>query len=302
MSLSWKQFAGAVTNPRFIQPIWSFDFRVDYVPVVLTDQMRVACTNITFDAVVNAMQNVKNCPLSALSLTCNELKTGENNDADVSYFDIVNSMPVYDFMLQVGARTLRIQKIKSSLQDLIATVPILEAACAILFPPPADTLPPSFVDLLSLRNRIHRVSFRFEHRLRVTNHITEPGNEATNVEIIAKLVRTSPPPGQATSSQIAPIVTLEPFSPYRGDVTLSVEKTIAKRKRNVWMMLEAPYNISQKDLDLTFSYRMGEGHTELKYEDLRDWTTPVTAFYRDIILNQFMPALFHDINIEPRIA
>jgi hypothetical protein len=252
---------------------------------------------------------VKDCPLSALSLSKRHAEKDEDEDAEPAYFSIVNSVPVYDFMVQVSAKTLQIQKVKCSMRDLIATIPILEETCAALFPPTPTTAkghtpsPPSLVDLLNLKDRIHRVSFRFEHRLRVINYITQPTREATNLDVISKLARTSIPAGHAgTTQRDAPLVCLQPFTPYRGDVTLSVEKTIAKRKRNVWIIMEAPFNISQKDVDLVFSYRTGEGRSEVKAEDMSDWTTPFTSFYRDIVLNEFLPALFFDINIEPRIS
>jgi hypothetical protein len=297
MTLNWNEFSAGVNEKRFLLPVRNFHFDVQYVRVSPSiDEMQMAA-NFVSACALNTLKGSPDCELSALKLVpgVEPGKEVQDEESTPSYFNVLYPHPVYDFTLQIGAEAIRISKVRSSLEDLIATIPILEDLCQRLFggktppggPPPAEA--PSILKLMRLGGRIHRVAFSFEQRLRVTTHKIQTNVQATNVELLHKLMRTSHSPGVHLPDHQAPLVGLQPEGIMRGDVTLSLIKTLASRPRNLWIDYKAWYNINRKDLDLEFQYRCGGTSSPWQESDLLDWRTPFTEFYRDLILNQTCP-------------
>ncbi|MGD1092212.1 MAG: hypothetical protein ABSB35_09490 [Bryobacteraceae bacterium] len=160
-----------------------------------------------------------------------------------------------------------------------------------------------FFEVLGVEGRIHSFSFSFEHRLRLGAHIAEQDRETSNTELIERLMRVGATDHRGTHPERdAPLLSLNAEGVYRGDLQISVEKTFGQMIRNIWVDFKAPFNAAQKDVDLRLSYTCGAGRGQINAGDLTDWTTPVVSFYRDIILRRFLPALFYDIEIEPRLG
>lgn len=310
MKMKWAEFKQPITDQRFILPIWDFTCDLKYVPIDIgADRLR-AVTNLVGSAIIDAIRGVPGCPLSAIEVRPGKVEQEQAEDSTESaYVTIANTSPVYDFALQIGPKTCRMFKLRSSLEDFIATVPILHRACEQLFrqgttpedEPVGDQ--PSLLSVLGIQDRVHRFQFSFEHRLRLGAHIAEGDREALNVELIEKLVRigSTDRRGQHPERE-APLLSLTSEALYRGDVSLSLEKSFGGEKvRNIWVIFEGPFNITQKDVNLRFDFRCGEGRGELSIEDLTDWYTPVVGFYRDMILRRFLPSLLYDIQVEPRL-
>lgn len=302
MAITFNDFTSDVLDTRFMLPLWEFDFRIEYIPILLDDDSVKMVMNHVSGCVVDILRQVPACPLSALKVVPRTGPAEQSDYAESSYFTIANSSPVYDFVLQMGPTTFRMVKTKTTLQDVITTLPIFDELSNRLFRrgSTADPNAPTLLSMLGLEGRMHKVVFRFEHRIRVSTHITEGHREAENTELINKVIRTSADGGDHVE-RAAPILALQPEEIYRGDVHLSVKKTLNGRPRNLWLILEAPWNINKKDVDLTVDYRCGEG-PELHVEDLTDWHTPLVTFYRDMVINRLFPALFFDINVEARLA
>ncbi|MFH1109032.1 MAG: hypothetical protein V1790_07555 [Planctomycetota bacterium] len=308
MSVQWDDFCRGVTDQRFILPVWTFHFDVDYVPTAWAPSQIQAAQNLIASTAVSAIRNIPGCPISGISTwSSSHPAQGKTDDEDdnQAFFTLANQIPVYDFAIQLRPKTFRLLKFRTSIADLIATVPILEDIATKLFAigrgSDSTQDQPSLVKVLGLQDRIHAATFAFQHRIRTITYITQPNVEVTNVEVIKKLVNTELGPGSNAERQ-SPLGALHPEQIRRGDVTLSFTKTIMRRKRTVWVILECPVNITQKDIDLRFDYRCGEGGSAIEEVDISDWSVPFQGFYRDLILNKFLPALLHDIRIEPRIS
>jgi hypothetical protein len=307
MDLNWKEFRAPLTDSRFIIPVWSFTYDVQYVPTMI-DQARLGkVMNIVASAVVESIKDIEGCPLSAIRMTPGTVESPSEEEGEKAYFTIANETPVYDFALQTGPRTFRLTKLRSSLDDLIVTVPIFYNICQQLFSEiggldrDSNPLPP-LIDLLDVSDRLHTVRFSFEHRLRLGSHIAEQSREVMNTELIERLIKTTPFDRQQHPERDAPFLALNAEAVRRGDVTLAVEKSFGDKKRNIWVNFEAPMNIKQKDVDIRFDFSCGEGGASITTADLTDWMTPFVQFYRDLILQRFLPALMYDITFQPRFS
>ena len=76
---------------------------------------------------------------------------------------------------------------------------------------------------------------------------------------------------------------------------------INNRLREMWFEYEGPWNVTQRDIDITLVYRMGGTGTTLEDTDLRDFRTPLEYFYRDLALKEVFAGLFADCEVQGRI-
>ncbi|HKQ48685.1 MAG TPA: hypothetical protein VJZ71_11500 [Phycisphaerae bacterium] len=309
MAFNWIDFRSGLLEKRFLLPV-SFRYKVEFVRIEPDPGQLLQLRNFLIQCVVGSIRDREDCPLYTLQHQAIPASSGKTEDGDEGavLFAVALGTPVYDFGLLLTQTGLHIVKNRSSLQDLILTVPIFEDICQRLFPvrtPAADNKkdrPLSLLDCLGMAGLglVHRVIFRFEQRLRLGTHITEQ-RDARNTELLGKLIKAELPHATNHADREAPIASIQPEDFKRGDVTLSFTKQIAGRPRGVWIAYEGPYNVTQQDVDLTFQYRCGEGDAPMIEDDIRDWDNPFKAFYRDTILNRFMPNLLFDIHVEPRI-
>jgi hypothetical protein len=78
-------------------------------------------------------------------------------------------------------------------------------------------------------------------------------------------------------------------------------KTIAGRKRNLWITVEAPWNVTQRDVQVSAEMRTGSADLgeDILEPDYVDFTTPM-GFLREMILTRLFPTLFHDATVIAR--
>lgn len=310
MDINYNQFISKIGDERFIQPLSMYHCFIDYVSVLPTPEIQQILPNFISSAVIKAIEVVKDCPKSSLSMEIGDtsIEKGFTSDKELNFIRITNSSPVYDFQLTIGNKGIELAKANTSLSDLISTIPIFNKLFEILFNPTqensGEVVPPSLIDVLGINGRIIRIGHAFQNKLSVINHIASKNKMASTVELTKKLTLTSlsPLPGISFQEQNCPIGALGPEELKRNDTTLCFTKTFDSKKREVWLIIKHPTNIKQQDLDLRFDYRIDEDTESIENENLFDFKTPFIDFYRDLILNRFMPNYMYDINFETRLS
>jgi len=290
---SWDEFKAGLPD-RFELPVYDFEYRVRFVPVVLGEKEQATLFNQVRQVVVQALKSEPQCDLAALQtvLSPNSDAMTSKSDGENIYFAIVFTNPVFDFRLRVGPTTLLFEKQNTTQQNLLHTVRLFSLIMSGLFPPPVASgggLQP--FDAAGITSNIYRVAFRFEHHLELGDTFANQ-EPATNTGVLEKLLRLK--------SGVIP-EGIQPDPIWRGDVTLAFGKAIDGRLRELWFEYEGPWNVTQRDVDITLSYRMGGAGTTLEDTDLRDFRTPLMSFYRDLILKDLFAGLFADCEVRSRV-
>jgi hypothetical protein len=292
---TWTEFRTDVPS-RLILPIRRFHFEVNYVPVSLNDTARRTFTTIIVDSVVNALSNHPDCELNSLLVNENQnVRVSSGAESEDSYITCTFGSPVYDFAIQAGPSVLRISKERSTMENLILTLPILSEIAAFLFANPDEPQ-----GLIAAGLRPHRITHRFEHQLALGHTLSDETVEVKNLALWEKLARMdSSSPHQTPAN--APLAVLEPDQILRGDLFLVFTKIIGERLREVYIDYQGPWNITQRDIDLDCSYRVGGSQAPMKPADLIDFHTPTMSFYRDLIIRRLFASLFQDIQVQGRV-
>ena len=69
----------------------------------------------------------------------------------------------------------------------------------------------------------------------------------------------------------------------------------------MWINYAGPWNITQKDVDISFEYRIGGPKFPLLVSDMTDWGVPIRDCYRNVFMNQFMSDLLWDVLVDARV-
>lgn len=312
MISSYDKYKARINDERFVIPLESYHFSIRYVSVLPKQQIQEILPDFISSAVIKALSAVSDCPKNALSIKIGSSQEGTefSSENDITFISISNNVPVYDFYLYVGNKTIQLQKSNTSLNDLICTIPIIEALFNNLFShstflgeDSVEHQVPSLADILGISDRIYAITHGFQHKVAVTNHIANRNQLASNTELIKKTAMTSlnPHPGITYQEHNCPFGALNPESLLRGDISLNFEKTMASKLRQIGIHIEHPFNIKQRDIDLHFQYSTNEDRSKVELTDILDITTPFEDFYRDLILNRFLPNYFYDINFDVRL-
>jgi len=307
MPLTWAEFLARITDRRFVLPIHEFCYEVRYVPISPKEAHLHELADLISGAVVATLRGRPGAELSALSLgPAVPQDRGEpagSEAQETAFFTVLYGGPVYDFLVQMGPTTFRVSKQRTTLSELVNTVPIMEEISRRVMPHAAaaagDT-PPSCLETL-LANRFHRVIFSFRHSLTLGAHLSQHSQEATNTEILERLLRLSPAAGATNQDHSAPLWALGAEGIRRGGVKLSMVRSFNGRKRSIWIDYTGWYNITMKDFDIDVQYRCDDPVAPVHGAELLDWNTPFQDFYLELVLNNLMPNLFFDVAVQPKM-
>jgi hypothetical protein len=86
----------------------------------------------------------------------------------------------------------------------------------------------------------------------------------------------------------------------RSDVELSMQRTLRNKLANVFIRVEAPHNVTQRDMDLDISLQRDGDENPLTIADFSEFDVVAEDFYRDIILERIFNNLFNDVRIDAR--
>lgn len=287
-------------NPRFLLPVREIDIRFSFNEVYLQEREQIALRNILAKALLAATagySDIGPAEIQASRLIAAPRGDSEAEEGEQIYaFGQVTS-PVYGFAVQITRRTLRLVKINTSLNNLISTLNVMREVVKELTP--STNVQGSFIDFLDLRNQFHGSSFRYKLELSLGVYESNRTKQATNVDLISRLLRAELGPGDSPVS--APLGALQLETIRRANVIIMGGRTLGTNRREVVLNIECPYNISQKDVDLAFTCRTGNTDVPFQFSHLHDFETPAIHFYRDLILENFMEQAFGSVSVEARL-
>jgi hypothetical protein len=294
---SWDEVTAGLPR-RLALPIYRFTYEVRYVPILLQQPERRVLGNIVRASVVEALRAQPECELSALEIEVNQSENIEStSEIEAAYVTVVFRNPVFHFAIQVGPSRFRITKERCTLADLLHTVRLFSVITSRLFADDGGTT--ASLTTIGLTEHVFRLNVAFEHHLVLGRLLSNETIEIRNLDLFKKLARVdmgNPP----IASPEAPLAALQPDVIYRGDLTFGFRKKIRNRSREMWITYEGPWNVTQKDIDIRTSYRVGEGETSMERGDLYDFRTPFIDFFRDLVLKRFFADLFDNIEVTGR--
>jgi hypothetical protein len=283
--LTWDQFRKDVQT-RFLLPVTQYLMRIDFVEVSPTAQRVAAISDLITAGAVEAVRSMPQPDLAALKL--HQLQ--EPGLVRVTY-----GHPVFSFFVELGKNHFILSKPSCSLEELTLTVPLLEAIADQLF---SKTTKNSLIDT-ELLSRSYQLSHKFSQYLTLGSRLTDESQSPTNLDVMPFFVSMGEPASSVLSL-------LQPEKVIRGDAKFSFYKTIAGKLRNLWIIFEGPWNVTQRDISFQFEVRLHEGEIGeiaggIELDDFRDFETPLLA-YRDFVLKRIYPHIFHDIQVFPKIT
>ncbi|MFJ4559062.1 hypothetical protein ACIP4Q_23635 [Streptomyces massasporeus] len=286
---TWEEFRQGV-HPRFtVLPIRSFAYRIQYVPTLIPPEDRDDVFNIVNSAVVSALQTEPLTDLTALRVSGSTMgDVRQEAESEDQYFTIHYGHPTFDFAVQMGPTTFVIAKQRTNMENLLHTVRLFALIASRLIPAPEAKGSQSFNNV-GISEKIHKVSFTFNYEVSLGEQLST-NEDINNLKLLDRLARIPPSEKSATS----PLVALQPDAITRGDISVFMSKTIKHRPRTILVSYEGPWNVTQKDVDLEFSYRMGGPTSPMQEWDVRDFRTPFEDFYRQLILKRLFVDLFSD--------
>ncbi len=280
-------------------PVDSFTYDVLYVPSAFTQEQRDAATNHVARAVVAALRPIPGCDLSSLRISANktaEIVSDENKETSI--FAISFGNPVFDFIIQMGPTRFHMEKQRTTLQNLLLTIPIFEAISYSLFE--HVQVENMRLPALSLGAGLpfdpYNVILTWKYKLTLGKHLSDE-DEATNDELFARLARLQAG-GEGAG---VPLGALDMEGFVRGDMTVGYTKVLEQRRRLLFVSFEGPWNVTRKDVDIRVQYEMGDSLSPLQEADYYDFRTPFLAFLRDEIFRKFFRELFANSAVVGRL-
>ena len=149
-------------------------------------------------------------------------------------------------------------------------------------------------EIRAIRERTHRVDFRFKQLFRIGKTKDAPVQEANNAIPMLAFYGVKDRP--TNLEQPLDICKLSYDRLFRNDITFSFECTFSEadgtqKGRELWLQVEAPWNEHRKTLSTEWCLR--SLHTDVHPVDMWcDWSTPINKFWGDIVLGKILVTLF----------
>lgn len=286
------------TNPRLLVPIQEFRITINYNEIYLQQAEQVVLRNILARALYSAATGFDEISPGDFVFGIRELPNEQLEDIEPAYAWGGLQIPVYGCGVQIGPRTTQITKPRTSVTHLLQSLNFMRRVLGALIPPqPIDDC---FADAFGLRDRFHRTYFSFDFRLALGENLLNRAKPTSTVEIAKRLMRLGLTPGARTSE--APLGALNFDRVIRADSSVIANRDFGDVTRQLAFSINCPYNVLQKDIDITASVRTGFTGAPFAIGDIHDFETPILLFYRDLVLGQLFEDLFSDYAIEARLS
>ena len=93
METNFEKFKEKIGDERFIRPLTFYRCFIDYVTVLPNKEIQQILPNFVSSAVIKALEAVKDCPKSALSMEVSnsESNSGFKSDSAIEFIKITNT-------------------------------------------------------------------------------------------------------------------------------------------------------------------------------------------------------------------
>ena len=255
MALIWQDYLNGVVRRDLLMVMDRFEFTLQYLPFKLRSDELEDVRELLLGAVVKVLRRTPGCDLHDIHVPAigdaaeeGPLQKLLQQAAITPLFVIHVRNPVFDFTLKVGESALQITKGRSRFADLIATASVLEGIASEVFAwgeEDQEVQKPCFFALTGVRERLHRVVFRFvtEIQLGCDTNTHQP---VKNYHLLGKLYQLRFPPNAGEDAgrryPLAELgVAVEDI--LRGDVVLSLKREVNGIPANIWIQMESPWNL-----------------------------------------------------------
>ncbi|MFI5834621.1 hypothetical protein ACIA5A_13185 [Micromonospora sp. NPDC051300] len=283
MAGSWEDFIKGVPSRLAIVPIDAYRYSVEFVKFAPdADTIQMISNQIT-EAAINTVAGHPDLNLSAL-----------HQVASTEWlYSLSFNHPLYDFQINIADNQLMLGKVSCSLEELFMTMPLIESIARQILGKDSRA---------SLRQHrffdwIYRAGHAFSFRLQIGPKLSDSAESNTNLEIANWFTNLS-----AEGESIRSI--LQPDSVLRADASFSMKKELVGRDRTLYIIFQAPWNIIQRDIDLSVSLRVGDtpgDKTGVTESDFNEFGRILPEFYRDVILMRIMREIFKDTTVVGRL-
>ncbi|HEX9995132.1 MAG TPA: hypothetical protein VGB14_19565 [Acidimicrobiales bacterium] len=283
----WNSFSSGV-NPRFLLPLKTFHFTISFLPLFASAADRERLAGKLLHAAAGVVEPHPYCELRSLRA---EVGSGVTDEAPWAVMALEN--PMYGFLMNLYRDRLVLTKGRHQIRELVESLDLIRSVLWNLFPTGPDG------QYVTAEHSLIAMGFtptRVTATLNQTIHLgTRIGNEADDVKnptIFARLARIGDDPKFKAAFDV-----LQMEDILRGDIKVGFNKEVAGSTRQCWVTFEAPWNVTQRDIDMKFELSTGDKDAPLRPVDLADLSAPVMGFYKSLILQRFFPALFGDVNV-----
>lgn len=281
MSDLWEQFRAGIIDSRLLLPLTGYVFSVNFVQFrPAGDQLAEISQQIT-GAVVEAVRNRPEPSLYVL----------QSYESKGSYFGLAYGDPTYGFQIELGDTSIMITKTKCSLEEFVLSLPLITDLATRLFSSSSRYSIASH-DFFRLT---HRTSHQFNQSIVLGPRLTDPSSIPTNTEVMRHFYN------YGDSSAYG---WLQPELVFRTGTEVSFRKSFNGRPANIWMTVQAPWSVSQRDMVFSFDLRRSALSTsvvQIEEADLLEFQSVAEGFYRDIVISRIYANIFHDISILPSV-
>lgn len=223
-------------------------------------------------------------PELAVALNAHHRATGQGGQ--VGWFNVTYKHPGREFGLNIKEDNIQLRLMRKPLTDAVECVKTFAAGIT------EALLEDDLEGPIQLKSRCSKVCFHFAHQLDVLRHKTA-NRDLCNYEIMQDAFSLTCRPDGKTDDfhpkQAIPSLGIKEF--IRIDYQHHALMEFRGQKYDAFVGLEAPWNVTQKRLDVTAQLCMDESFG-LRFPEALDWEIAFIDFYRNTVLQRFMANLF----------
>jgi hypothetical protein len=279
--VDWNDFSREIPERFRLLTIDAYSFSIEFVQFAPDPDTVTAIANNIISAAANVIMPHPHCSISAL----------HRQETSQALFAVAFGHPVYDFQIQFHDNQLVIVKQNCSLEELVLTMPLIEGVANQLFGTDSVTS----IKNAAFMRWAHRTSHVFDFQLQVGRRISDETVACTNRDVSKWFLNLREDDDSVTGL-------VAPDEMYRSDALMSFRKDWFGRTRTLWVDYKAPWNVTQRDINLQVSLRVGEAPGDAGPDDseLKNFGWVLPGFYRDFVLARLFAEIFRDINVVAR--
>ena len=220
-----------------------------------------------------------------MAVAINKARAARGSDGHVGWFSVSYTQPGSEFSMSVDNDVIQIRFGSKPLKQQVEIVRFV-----------AENITDALLDEdlerpLQIKARAHRVEYRFDHQLELGTHKND-GTDVLNFQVMADALGLQQQPNDQTENKkitnAIPSLGIEKF--IRVDYKHHALITLRGDKYNMFLGMKAPWNVTQRRLDISAHLRMEE-EFGLDIPKALDWTVSWFDFYRDIVVQRFLSNL-----------
>ncbi len=292
MSQNWTSFFDGVSGADRNTKIDIFGFAVRTAPWPFETQVKLETASLFYRLIFDTIHTA-GWPIGTLRYTSPEVAMAINAHSRqiggemTGWFGIDYREPGREFGITVDENHIQIRTGQILLADLV------ELTKAVFEPLSSALLVPEIDQMLRTAARCSGVNFIFENNFILGSDRLNPQVAVHNYDLMAQALNLrSTGNGQTLDPSTAdalPSLGTKQF--IRVDYTQHAIKRYGDRDYNVMVCIEAPWNRTQRRLDVRTELRMEE-EFGLDLTEALDWKVALGDFYRDTILQRLFRNLF----------